>query len=313
MELPPIPFIVGMTRSGTTLLREMFSSHPEVFIPDESQFLIEICRNHEKYESEEGLDLARFVSDLCHDPKFEWWGPTCEEARVVLSRASPTSFSDALRELFLCVVRQEGASRYGDKTPQVVGLLPIFADLFPEARFIHLIRDGRDVALSHLSIESGIDSVEEVAIVWKRQVQRGRNYGHQLGPGRYREVLYEDLIGDTEGVLRSLCTFVELEFDARMLSYYERPSKALDPEPQHASVRLPPTNRLRDWRHQMSRKDIEVFEALAGDVLVSIGYERLFPRVSARARRRARLAQAYVATKGSVRRLLRVSYLRARG
>jgi hypothetical protein len=238
----------------------MFSAHPDVFIPDESQFLLQICKNRVKYESAGGLDRESFLSDLCQNPKFHWWGPTCEEARDIVSRRSPTSLSDALRELFLYVAQREGKSRYGDKTPQVVGMLPTFADLFPEGRFIHLIRDGRDVALSHLSLESGIDRIGEVAIVWKRQVERGRHDGEQLGPDRYKEVLYEDLVKDAEGILRSLCTFVELEFDRGMLRYYEHPSKALDLTPQHASARMPPTARIRDWRHQMSRKDIEVFE-----------------------------------------------------
>jgi hypothetical protein len=186
-------------------------------------------------------------------------------------------------------------------------MLPVFADLFPEGRFIHLIRDGRDVALSHLSLKSGIDRLEEVAIVWKGQVERGRRDGEQLGPQRYREVLYEDLVKDAEGVLRSLCKFVELDFDPSMLRYHEHPSKALDLAPQHVSVRQPPKERVRDWRHQMSRKDIQVFEGLAGDLLESLGYERVFPLVSPRARRRARLARAYVAGKGRVRKLLRFS------
>jgi hypothetical protein len=306
VELPPIPFIVGMTRSGTTLLREMFSAHPDIYIPDESQFLLKICKHPDRYESADGLDWESLVRDLCRIPKFKWWGASCEEVREVLRRESPRSFSDALRELFRYVAQSEGKSRYGDKTPQIVTMLPTFAKLLPEARFIHLIRDGRDVALSHLSLKSGIDRIEEVAIVWRSQVEKGRDYGKELTPARYREVLYEDLVKDPERVLRSLCDFVALEFDRGMLRYYEKPSKALDSEPQHVSVSMPPKERIRDWRHQMSKDQIEIFEGLAGDLLESLGYERVFPTVSTKMRRRARLARAYVHGKGTAKKMLRL-------
>jgi hypothetical protein len=307
MKQPPTPFIVGMTRSGTTLLREMFSAHPDVFIPDESQFLLEMCRNHERYESAAGLDRETLVSDLCRHPKFQWW-MSCEEAQDVLQRDSATSFSDAIRGLYRFVAQKEGKSRYGDKTPQAVTMLPSLAELFPESRFIHLIRDGRDVALSHLNLRSGIDRVEEVAIIWKGQIELGRRDGEPLGPERYREIHYENLIQDPEGVLRSLCEFVDLEFNERMLKYYEHPSGALgssESEPQHESVRAPLKEGIRDWRKQMSRRDIEIFEVLAGDLLESLGYERTVLHTTPRMHRRARLARAYVAGKGKARNLLR--------
>jgi hypothetical protein len=302
----PMPFIVGMTRSGTTLLREMFSAHPEVYIPDESQFLLEMCQHHERYELADGLDRESFVSDLCGHSKFEWWNLSCDEARDALWRESPESFPDAIRGLYRYLAQREGKSRYGDKTPQAVTMLPTLAELFPESRFIHLIRDGRDVALSHLSLKSGIDRVGEVAIVWKGQVEQGRRDGGQLGAQRYREIHYEDLVKDPEGTLRSLCDFVELEFEAGMLKYYDQPSAAMGPpetEPQHASVRMPPKQKIRDWHDQMSRKGVETFEGLAGDLLESLGYERVIPSVTPRMRRRALLARVYVAAKAKMKKI----------
>jgi hypothetical protein len=163
------------------------------------------------------------------------------------------------------------------------------------------------VALSHLNLKSGIDRVEEVAIVWKAQVDQGRRDGGRLGPERYREIRYEDLVKDPPEVLRSLCDFVELPFDERMLRYYERPSGAMgtpETEPQHESVRKPVQEKIRDWRQSMPKRDVEVFEALAGDLLGTLGYEVTAPSVTSRMRWRARLARAYVALKGSVKKLI---------
>jgi len=162
------------------------------------------------------------------------------------------------------------------------------AEMFPEARFIHLIRDGRNVTLSNLELDWGPESVWEGAVYWKRFVNEGRRAGAKLGPERYLELRYEDVVENPEHHVRMMCDFVKLEFDPVMLRYFERTERISGAkESHHQNLSRPPTKGLRDWRQQMSRKDVELFEVLAGDLLSEMGYERVTDSSSLSARANA--------------------------
>jgi Sulfotransferase family len=301
----PFPYIVGVDRSGTTLLRAMLASHPDLAIPDEANFRLKLSVEPEQYEEANGLDLDAFVSALFADRMFRSWGTSEEEIRMALRAAAPRSLSDAMRALFLHAARKEGKTRYGDKTPQAVMVMPRLSRLFPEARFIHIIRDGRDVALSHIHTEGFIPSAAEVAIKWKTMIERGQSDGRILGPERYREVRYEQLVEKPEAVLRSLCAYIELDFQPSMLRYFERPLEVLGATQHgigvHASLHKPPTKGLRNWRHQMEARDVENFEAIAGDLLERLAYGRSAPRPNIWTRVRAGFVRLFVAGKEIVK------------
>lgn len=123
-----------------------------------------------------------------------------------------------------------------------------------------------------------------------------------LGPVRYREIRYEDLAADPEPILRSVCDFVELDFHPRMLRYYEHPQDigGIDPDdPDFRDLRLPPTVGLRDWRTEMSRQDVLLFESIAGRTLVEFGYPLSAEDWSPGERLRSR-ARAWAIRAGSI-------------
>jgi hypothetical protein len=107
----------------------------------------------------------------------------------------------------------------------------------------------------------------------------GRRDGADLGPKRYLEVRYDELVEDSERTLRRVAEFLELPTSTQMLESHlgrTRLTRGLDSK----AAWLPPTPGLRDWRTQMSNRDIELFEALAGDLLAELGYERTVERFS---------------------------------
>jgi hypothetical protein len=170
----------------------------------------------------------------------------------------------------------------------------LLAELLPEARFLHLIRDGRDVALSYLAADFGVESLTDAAIYWDRFVRQGRTAGQAIGPNRYMELSYEDLVSDAESTIRRVCEFIELTFDPEMLTYFQRVEglhAGLYHAQQHTNLFKPPTSGLRDWRRDMSPGDVALFEALAGDLLSDLGYERANPRPSLGTRSRAARAR----------------------
>jgi Sulfotransferase family len=312
------PFFVGSGRSGTTLVRAMFDSHPHLAIPGESNFISAMGKNRHRYEKGDGLDTEAFLSDLLAHPRFRLWGVPEDAVRDSFAESPPGDFADGIRRAFELYAARQGKSRYGDKTPGYVMHLPLLAKLFPEARFVHIIRDGRNVALSYLEVSFGPESLEQAALRWRRFVDRGRRTGARLGLTRYLEVRYEDLIEDPEGTVKSMCRFLDVGFDPQMFRYPERATEVAQgsafPE-VHGHLGLPPTKGLRDWRTQMSRDDLATFEILAGDLLSDLGYERAVrrPGIGSRARatgKRLRLEAGRV--RHRLRKRSRVAEARAR-
>ena len=286
----PFVFIVGCGRSGTTMLRSMFDSHPDIAIPGESGF---IWQRRGRYENRAGLDVDRFVTDLTAHRRFKRWGLTPAQVRDALENGSVRTYAGCIRRLYRLYADARGKERYGDKTPAHVLRIPLIADLFPEARIIHLIRDGRNVAMSYMDIQEwGPSNVTEAARYWKRRVVHGRREGMKLGQDRYQEVTYEDLVNDPETELRRLCALADLAFDYSMLRYFERASEVLSLElhpHRHQGLFRPPTKGLRDWRTKMTEEQVSCFEAVAGETLEEFGYERRFDRISATSRLRVGL------------------------
>ncbi len=279
-----LPIFVGSGRSGTTLLRNMFDAHPRLAMCHEAQFVGRLVARRGRYESGGALDTEAFVTDLMANSNFRRLGLDEAAVRAGLATAAPTDLAGAVRTVLDLYAMAHGKDLYGDKTPGYVTQIPALADLLPEARFVHIIRDGRDVAMSYLDrSEWGPASMAEAALYWESRVGRGRRAGKALGRGRYRDVRYEDLVDDPEGVARSLCDFLEIEFDPAMLRYHEKGevfvASTKDPE-AFTGLTKPVTKGMRDWRSQMSGDDIALFEAIAGDLLSDLGYELSGPRRS---------------------------------
>jgi hypothetical protein len=113
------------------------------------------------------------------------------------------------------------------------------------------------------------------ACEWRTEVRRARDLGRRLGPARYLEIRYEELIADTEGVVRSICDFAGFPFEPAMLEYAD--AVDVSAKPHHQRLLQRPTRGVRDWRTQMERGDALAFEAIAGDLLGELGYELLEP------------------------------------
>lgn len=266
-------FVLGVGRSGTTMLRFMLSTHPAIFIGGDSNFLHEIfprgapavmSRRRAERAVEVVLRQRRFLRD--------WQGALPDPASFVaaLPDLEPATFVDAI---FGTLARQHGARRWGDKSNKYLPIMPTIAQMFPRARFVHLIRDGRDVALSILSVVGSKLDVDlyKAARRWRHQVVAARTAGAALGPGRYMELRYETLTRDPEPFLREVCTFVGETFDPAMARPHELASTMLRPTKGHALNREAPKPNER-WRTQMSPADQRVFEAAAGDLLLELGY-----------------------------------------
>lgn len=280
----PAPFfIVGSARSGTTFLRLTMNAHPRVAVPPESRFITEL------HEGRDTVDVDEFLQRLSGHKRFEAWELPIEAVRTRLGGRTRVSYADAIGAAYLAYAEAHGKERWGDKTPRYVENIPELAALFPEARFIHLIRDGRDVALSYADVPFGPKNVARAAELWADRVARGLRDGRELERGRYIEIRYSDLVEDNEGEIKDICAFLELDFDPAMLDPEKTKQGALARADRYnPNVKEQPIRRVRSWKEDMPPEHIEIFEAIGGDVLSELGFERMFPRPGLMARLKAR-------------------------
>jgi hypothetical protein len=297
MTEPPL-LILGVRRSGTTLLRVMLDRSAQLAVPDESYFVPQLAHRHGRRP-----DIDDFVDDLRRLPTLREWGLTAEDVRARLRPGMSTG--EAIGAIYEAYAAARDKARWGDKTPMYMEHLLLLRRLFPSARFVHLIRDGRDAALSFLSMPEGVvtrtwahpTTVADFACQWRAEVRAARALGREVGSERYLELRYETLVSDPERELRGVCEFAGVPFERAMLDY----AGAVDVprKPHQQSLRRPPTPGLRDWRGEMRPEDIDRFEAVAGDLLGELGYERRGAEDRGGRVRRARYRLLMTAWKGS--------------
>jgi hypothetical protein len=272
------------------MLRAMLDSHPDVAVPHESYFVVPALHRRAGFEGPDGVDRNRLLTDLGRDESFTRWGLATTAIDRVRADATLRSVPDTVRALYGEYARKAGKTRFADKTPRNVLHIGLLAAAFPDARFVHLVRDGRDVVPSMLGLDFFPDRFPEAALYWADRVERGRRAGRRLGPDRYVEVHYEELVADAPAVLAGLCDFLSLPFDPAMLRYHERADEvvaAVHDTGHHQGLWQPPTVGRRSWRESMSPRDVARFEALAGSALDDFGYERSGVPPSLRARAEA--------------------------
>src|SRR5215212_5178192 len=201
-DLTPAPFVVGAARSGTTLLRMMLDAHPQLAVPFETQLLPELI-DAAKQPDATPQSLAEL---LVNHRRFGDFGLDPDEMRAAFTSIQPFDLAEAIRSFYRAYAEKQGKPRWGDKSPGYALHIRQIGRLLPEAHFVHLIRDGRDVRLSQLARGTNPPSAFKHARRWKRRVNTARRQGRAVG--RYMELRYEDLILDTESQLRRICAFV---------------------------------------------------------------------------------------------------------
>jgi sulfotransferase family protein len=288
-ERAPFPFVVGMNRSGTTLLRMMLDAHPELTIPPETHFVPDLIRAVRK----DGAPEAALAAMKAHR-EWEDFNFSDDEALAWL-RESAGDPGESVRAFYRTYAARQGKPRWGEKTPRYVSRMRQIQRALPEARFVHVIRDGRDVALSVLDRTVRDIDAPHVAKRWMRKIEKARETAPDLT--HYGEIRYEDLITDTEPTLRKVCELIDLEFDPVMLDYHERSSdrlsemaRALPADDRYANLSVerrmathemttkpPDSDRVSRWKRQMGEADRLAFEEVAGSMLDELGYETGVP------------------------------------
>jgi len=274
IEIVPSPFIVGVPRSGTTLLRAMLDAHPDLAVAPETHYIPEIVRACEQ----SATPRATFLEALLSNQRWQKQRVSGELLRHRVKGLGAFDLGGAFRQSYMLYAERYGKPRWGEKTPSYLLHMGLIQRLLPEAHFIHIIRDGRDVALSIKDLWFGPNTVEEAAEWWVNRIRSAQR--QSKGLANYMEIRYEDLVLDTEPTVRAVCDFLALPYDSAVLNYHEksagRPGKE-EPRaggPIHTLLAQPPQpSRTCRWKTEMGVAAREYFESVAGEVLQEFGYE----------------------------------------
>jgi LPS sulfotransferase NodH len=274
--LPPF-FILGCPRSGTTLLQVLVDSHPGIAIPPESFLFDRFGPLLDTYgDLANPARLRALAADLLADERIRDWAldATVDE---LLGRVRAPSAAGLFDALFSLYAARRHKTRWGDKTPQHALRMPELLAVYPEARIIHLVRDGRDVAESTARIAIGPCSILAIARRWKHYMDTVRTAAAGLPPSQFLEVRFEDLVRDPGGIRRRIMDFIgeddskcpPVDQDLPETGTRERSAGYA----HHASLRSAITaGKIGVFRTALTPRQIELFEAVAGDVLVRHGY-----------------------------------------
>ena len=287
----PYVFVVGCPRSGTTLLQRMLDAHPLLAVSNDPHF-IPFAPGVTA-----GLDppvTPQLVEWLLGYRTFARLG--LDEGTLREAAAGASTYCELVAALYDAFGKARGKPLAGEKTPRYVRYLPLLHALFPHARVVHLLRDGRDVALSTLEwarADRGPgrfslwrqNPLAVCALSWRWHVTTGMRDAAALGD-LYSEIRYEDVVAEPEPAMRRVGEALALPFAAEMLEFHSGRTRA-EPGLSAKDAWLPPTPGLRDWRAQLSPDALELFEALAGDLLELLGYERAVAEISPETEARA--------------------------
>ena len=268
----------------------MLDAHPSLAILPETGFLAVPPRWRKLIATREGL--FRFVTRLPFKTgAWQDFGLQAREFREELRSIRPFDLSEGLRAFYRLYARKQNKTFYGDKTPLYCEHVRSIGKLLPEAHFVHLIRDGRDVALSLRTMWfAPAQDIQTLALYWRRLVQSAREAGRDSRA--YMEMRYEDLIADPQSTLHSVCGFLGLEFDPVMLRYWENaaerlkehgPRRRMDGRvvvsheqrvsQQRLTTQPPRVDRISCWKREMTEAERSEFSRFAGKTLEELGYE----------------------------------------
>lgn len=272
MPDPNYFFLVGSPRSGTTLLQTMLMRAPGVTMPPELHYVHITYRRRDRMadiRTDNGWEQARnAIKARCQHTEIEMDQVLFDELCVQADR----NYGDLLRCWLRAIATPEGALTIGEKTPGHCDCVPELATMIPEARFIHIMRDPRDSALSQREA-FGLPPLQ-AALRWRRDLRIHRDCLRLMPPTRYTAVRYEDLVTDPEAALRPLCAFLGLEYCDEMLDPAGREKKGFAAHEAHKlrTLEKVTSSRIGRYKGKLSAIDVAVIEHFCGPIMSEMGY-----------------------------------------
>jgi hypothetical protein len=267
LDASPV-FVIGHARSGTSVLTTLIRKHLRIAFGTESQFIVRLAKRSAAFgDLAIGANRRRFVETLSTERFFARTGANYGfvlDVNAVVDASVKGTYRSVLDAVFGQLAAHMRYHRWGDKTPEYALHLPVLYGLYPDASFIHVIRDGRDVALSVFERQFGAKNVCIAARHWLKYLEAVERFRRTHPEARVLDVRYEDLLEQPERVFESLIDFLHIS-DSDGLS--SRIGYALRDELKAGNS--------QKWKTRFNPDEQRRFEAVSGAALERYGYERV--------------------------------------
>ncbi|MFK4106482.1 sulfotransferase family protein [Streptomyces sp. NPDC019531] len=269
-------FVLGCPRSGTTLLQLMLHAHPRIALPPETRFVLPAYEDRLRFgdlrDAGNRAGLAAWITGR-KETRFHELGLDADTVARRIEVGPPT-LGSALGITLRSYAEHHGKVRWGDKRPAYALHVEEILRLFPDAQFVHLVRDGRDCVASLLGMPWWHRGFHEAVATWAQVMDVTRRYAGRLGPDSWHELRFEDLVTDPEPRLRELCAYLGEEYAPEMAepsrqakgavparkTWHRRTHGALD------------TSRAGSWQRRLTPDQIRLCDVVLGERLVGNGY-----------------------------------------
>ena len=235
-------FVVAPVRSGSTFLRLMLDSHPNISNPGECDFLFDLIVEDGKQPNVKDYCESLLLNRIFQDKKIK-----LDNKLNYLELIS--SFVDQLK----CnnSILTMNIHRDFQNIPYI----------FPDARYIHLLRDPRDVARSCIGM-GWVENVYHGVDIWLNAEKSWDKLKKKLRADQYIEIKYEELLKDVEAGLTKICNFLDIEYTEQMMDYAK-----------NSTYQLPDKNLSYQWKNKYNKRELQLVEGKASKIIIERGYE----------------------------------------
>lgn len=284
IERTPMVFIIGIGRSGTTILRAMMDASHESIFPPESQLIIYLKKKYFHQRAWTKAKVNEFIVDLYKEAKFRhYWNIDEEKLRsyILSFPLEKLTFQLMIKMVYLCYpspFEKSVIKIIGDKNPGYSVYIDELMEIFPDIKFIHVVRDYRDNILSRKKAAKG-KSIAYLTYWWwiyNRHIERIK----KKHPERIYTIRYIDLVEDPENKISQIYSFCGLKFDRKVLRYYENLDQNLDHDYLEIIREIKPNilrevnvNNVGKWETELSHNELEVITYILGEYGKIYNYE----------------------------------------
>lgn len=276
-------FIIGNPRSGTSLLRQTLNAHPAICIPPESHFFLWLEEKYHNWNDDSLIE--EYLNDLYNSTKFETWGIDRPYLKSQIISKKPESYS-SLNEIVYRSYCKEEFILWGDKNKLWKEKLRVILKHYPKAKFIHIVRDGRDVACSYIELsEKNLTSkyapnlpadIVKIAVKWKENINYIDQFLIELNVDQSLTVRYEDFINHKEVIVKKICDFLSLEYPEAGLDHLKTSNHFAEPTEflqWKEKIQLPlQKDNVEKFKNILSKNQIKNFEDVANYELIKYNY-----------------------------------------
>lgn len=281
-------YVMAIGRSGTTLLANILDAHPHIVVPPESFFVLHLERKYKHITNWDKKTIKNFIDDVYVDRPFRlmWKVPRNVVEESFLQQPKIESFNEAcnrVRASYKASFKEKNIKLFGDKHPIYSNFCRRMMQINPEAKLIHMVRDPRGTGSGQIKTFNRKDALA-VGYLWA-----GYNKNllelKSLYPKNYYLLKYEDLVLKPEETVRSVCLFLEIEFDEKMMEYRKKTVERFDDythaiTKKHESLMKPIDPKMVEkWKENLTKKQIEHLEFATHKVATGLGYSFEEPKV----------------------------------